>query len=247
MNAWDALAEELRRWQLAGRVASLWWRDDDACAEGPRLRRLRHLSRSQQIPLVLAVIPGALQPSLEAGLFEGGHFSLWQHGVDHHNLAPAGERKCEFPRQREARALMADLARGRQRLEDRFGTLFQPILVPPWNRIAPSWLVRLPEAGLQGLSTLGPRQPLPVPLVNVHVDLINWREGRRFAGEVQVLEGLCAHLRARRLGQVDAEEPSGLMTHHGVQDEACWGFLERLLPWLSDQPAVRWVSGPELF
>ena len=37
---WDGLAEELSVWQAHGRVATFWWRDDDAAAASPSQNRV---------------------------------------------------------------------------------------------------------------------------------------------------------------------------------------------------------------
>ncbi len=54
---WQPLAEELDRWNHAGRIASFWLRDDDAVEPTARLDRLLGLTRTFAIPAVLAVIP----------------------------------------------------------------------------------------------------------------------------------------------------------------------------------------------
>ena len=36
-QAWLGVESELGHWQRAGRVATLWWRDDDAAAPTPAL------------------------------------------------------------------------------------------------------------------------------------------------------------------------------------------------------------------
>ena len=41
---WPDLAVELDRWEEAGRIARLWWRDDDAVASTPRLDRLLQIA-----------------------------------------------------------------------------------------------------------------------------------------------------------------------------------------------------------
>jgi hypothetical protein len=81
--------------------------------------------------------------------------------------------------------------------------------------------------------------------INVHIDIIDWR-ARRFAGTEQVLNRIIANLEARRLGQIDASEPCGLMTHHLDHDPACWAFLEQLTRTLSATQQVSWIEGPSL-
>src|SRR6185436_3071370 len=127
---------------------------------------------------------------------------------------------------------IAELVEGRTSLERHFGRRFAPMLVPPWNRIDPGVIERLPEAGLRGLSTFGPRaQSNPVPgLVqcNTHVDLIAWRREREFIGVDAAIDRLVLHLAARRAGAVDPSEPTGVLTHHLDLPAAAWGFLADL-------------------
>ena len=57
----------------------------------------------------------------------------------------------------------------------------------------------------------------------------------------------CEHLRARRLGAVCADEPTGILTHHLVQDEATDAFLDRLIAVSVAHPAVLWLDAGEIF
>ena len=52
----------------------------------------------------------------------------------------------------------SELARGRDTLRRSFGERFAAVLVPPWNRIGDAIVARLPDIGLRGLSTFGPRK-----------------------------------------------------------------------------------------
>jgi hypothetical protein len=63
---WCDLVDELDRWEEAGRVAQLWWRDDDAVAPTPALDRL--LDVAAGIPLSLAVIPAEMVRELATAL-----------------------------------------------------------------------------------------------------------------------------------------------------------------------------------
>jgi hypothetical protein len=137
-----------------------------------------------------------------------------------------------------------------------FGARALPVLVPPWNRIAPPVVAALPALGLAGLSTYGPRAaaaPMPgLRLVNCHADIMRWAAPRGFLGETAALGLLCSHLRARRAGQtegrnLDATEPTGLLTHHLAHDEAAWRFLARLLPLLARHPAARLLATAQVF
>jgi hypothetical protein len=54
------------------------------------------------------------------------------------------------------------------------------------------------------------------------------------------------HLLARREGQVDPTEPTGLLTHHHDLDSAGWAFLEALLSRLVTHPAAAFPPLPSL-
>jgi len=251
MSGWHDLAAELACWQSAGRPATLWWRDDDATTPTPALARLLELASRHDVPLALAVIPDAATPALAAAVDELPWVTLLQHGCRHRNHAPAGEKKAEFGPHRPLPALLADLGAGQARLAELFGARPLPVFVPPWNRIAEQLVAALPPAGVRGLSRYRPRvaaRPVAgLVEANCHVDPIDWRGDRGFAGEAAVLTALVDHLRARRHGEVDAGEPTGLLTHHADCDGDGWRFLEKLLDFLAKQDACYWLSGADVF
>jgi hypothetical protein len=250
---WHDLDEELDRWAHMNRAPTLWWRDDDAVTATPALDRL--LALADGTPLALAAIPATASPALAAvvaGPAAGGTVSVLQHGWAHANHAPAGSRKIELGTHRPTGAVLAELAAGSARLWDLCGTAFRAVLTPPWNRIADAVAARLGDVGFRGLSTLGPRraaEPAPgVVQVNVHADLIDWRQGRRFVGTGPALGRLVAHLAARRTGAADPAEPTGILTHHLVQDEATDHFIARLLAATrAHAAAARWITVDEAF
>ncbi len=250
VSGWQALELELAAWQAAGRCAGLWWRDDDAVAATPALARLLAVARRDHVPLALAVVPLLAEDGL-AKAIAGAPVTPIQHGLAHANHAPAGARSAELAAGRPREDNLRDLARGRRRMAALFGANTLPVLVPPWNRIDAALLPHLPGLGFCGLSTFGARThafAAPGLLeVNTHLDIIDWRGGRGFVGEGKALGELTAHLRARRSGEVDADEPSGLLSHHLAHDAAAWGFLEELVARASAHPAVRWLAVREIF
>ncbi len=248
-SGWAGLEAELDIWQSAGRTASFWWRDDDAIDATPALDRM--LALAEDIPIALAVIPGRAEAGLTERLAPVFSATVLQHGWRHVNHAPAGERKSELGTHRPLGDRLEELRLGRERLASLFGSRALGVLVPPWNRIAPDLLPRLPEIGIGGLSVNGARPAVPAATglrqVNVHVDLIDWHGSRGFVGEARALGLVLRHLRDQFLGQVDPEEPTGILTHHLVQDAATEAFLLRLIGILRRHPAARFVPVPELF
>ena len=239
MSSWDDLARECAAWGESGRLATWWWRDDDAVQPTAALEELLRVAHG---PIALAVIPAGLQPDLAPRLRQSREVAVLQHGFAHRNETPAGGRKSEFPDERDLGAVENDLTAGLRKLSESFGAQFLPVLTPPWNRIGGRAVAILQSIGFIGLSRYLPR-PAPqvdgLNLVNTHVDVIDWRGNRGFLGEAAALDLFVGHLRARRAGKVDADEPTGVLSHHLVHDPATWRFLEKLRDFLANQAATR--------
>jgi hypothetical protein len=244
---WSDLLGELDRWGDAGRLATFWWRDDDAEAMTPQLGRL--LALAGPAPLALAAIPARASPDLAAALDRYPHVVLLQHGWNHANHARTG-KKSEFPAGRPSAEIARDLAAGRDRLKAMFGTRAVPVLVPPWNRVAPEFASLLRAAGFAALSVMAPRQgtlaEAGLKAIDVHVDLVAWKRGRGFIGSGAALGGLVAELRARRLARNAAMAPIGILTHHLVMDDAAADFLGELREAVEAHRAARWADIREL-
>ncbi|MBI3375798.1 MAG: polysaccharide deacetylase family protein [Betaproteobacteria bacterium] len=248
-EAWRAFDVEIARWRDAGRDVEFWWRDDDATRPAPELERLLELCATSGVPLALAAVPEDAVPELFACL--GGGVTVLQHGVDHINRATEGEKKTEFSESEPVDSAVARLSSGRVRLEMLAGTRAIPVLAPPWNRLHAALVRRLGAAGLRGLSTYGARTALTaapgIVRFNAHVDIIAWRSGRGFLGDEQALGLAVQHLAARRGGAIDADEPTGWLTHHASHDAAAWAFLARLFDVTRRTAGVRWRRADELF
>jgi hypothetical protein len=245
----EALWAELDRWAAADRIATFWWRDDDAVAPSAALDRL--LAAADATPLALAVVPMRADPALAQRLAaSGGAVAVLQHGYAHANRAPASAKKAEFTADRDAEAMAAEVRAGRDRLAEMFAPWFVPIFVPPWNRSPTHLTDRLGVIGHRAISTHGPRPArLAAPRllqVNTHVDPIDWRGTRRFVGLGRLVEALVAHLAARRLGTADAMEPTGLLTHHLDHPAEDITMIGRLAGDIAAHPAARWLAAPEL-
>src|SRR5215469_5097326 len=247
---WAGLLDELDRWETAERTAALWWRDDDAVVPSPGLDRL--VAIAKEIPIALAVIPADARPDLAIWLSQSRpSLAVLQHGWRHSNYSAAGEKKSEFPSARSASEVSFELSAGRARLVQLFGRRALPVLVPPWNRIDHGFLPLLCDCGIRAISQVKPRRTLsPRPgviEVNVHVDLVAWAGDRGFIGEEAALDGIIGHLRGRRLGRVCRDEPTGILTHHLVQDDATDAFLRRIIALTRAHPAARWLDATEVF
>lgn len=246
---WDRLARELDAWGEAARTATFWWRDDDATEPAPELDAL--LDTAGEVPVALAVVPHGASEALPARLANHAKVAVLQHGYAHANHAPDGEKKIELGPHRRADHVIAELATGQDRLDRLFGARFLPVMVPPWNRIAPFLVPMLPEMKYRGLSTFAPRtraQPVAgLHQVNTHVDLIDWRGGRGFIGEDVAISAAIRHLADRREGRADPDEATGILTHHLVQDAESWTFVARLLAAVDTHPGAALLSAGALF
>lgn len=262
MTDWPALQRELEAWRACGRSATFWWRDDDATDCTPALERLLDLAGRRGVPLNLAVIPAHATKALAARLADAATpVAVLQHGFDHANHAPDGEKSVELGPHRPSVAISQELARGRAMLKATFGERAAPVLVPPWNRVAERFVPELPGLGFRGLSThtarTAARPAKGLVVCNTHLDVMRWRPKREFLGENEALDLLIGHLKARRratagpaaadLAGADPQEPSGLLTHHLDMDEAAWSFVGRLLSVLGAHAAARWLTADEAF
>ena len=247
---WDDLTRELDLWADSGRIATLWWRDDDAVEPTRALERLFDLADASGVEIGLAVIPANAREALAAALDGRSHVAILQHGYRHRNHAPKGTPAVECGGARSVDTVLTEMRAGRARMQELFAARAEPILAAPWNRIDPPVLVRLGEAGFAGASAMGARALMAgangLVVVNAHLDPLNWKE-RRFAGLAKALSGLTSELRDRRTGATEADEPLGLLTHHLDHDAETWSFVERLLEVTAAHPAVRWIGARGLF
>jgi hypothetical protein len=230
-----------RRLRHCTRPVRIWWRDDDAGATHPGLDRLLGIARHRGVPLALAVVPGWLDGTTQGLLAGHPRATIWQHGWQHRDHAEQGSRKIELGGRVDAAELARNLARGRKILEDSFGSQFQPVMVPPWNRIAPEIERLLPDLGYAALSTIathhrgGESGASALPRLDVDLDLIRWGDRPGSLPLPEIAERLAALL--------DRAGPPriGLMTHHRVMSEAAFTELETLLSFLIAHPLVRLV------
>jgi len=244
MTPWENLDRELDAWHANRRTAKFWWRDDDAVEPTPALDHMLDIAQTYQAPLALAVIPGKVQPELASQLSARPNVSVLQHGFSHNNYAATGEKKAELCSHRPLEVVMHELSIGRRILDIFKNTC--PVLVPPWNRIDPGILKELACLGFKGVSTFTPRKSpfagLNLGRVNAHIDIIDWKFSRGFVGEDSALIQAISHLKAKRLGEIDAREPTGLLSHHLVHDEACWAFINTFLAHIKSHEAAQMLS-----
>ncbi len=248
MTTWHDLQTELDTWLEIDRVATLWWRDDDAVDVTPALEAMTARATSYDIPVALAVIPAYASPELAKLTRRQALTTVLQHGLTHTNHEPPSHKKAELADHRPTREVLQDITEGARLLASVMPQAL-PVLVPPWNRIAASVTCQLSTIGIQGLSTFQPREESPSALIvaNTHVDIVNWRGTRGFTGVAATLTQMILHLSARRKKTVDPVEPTGILTHHLIHDDECWQFLDDLFTLTRNHPAVQWLSAHEIF
>ncbi|PDV86834.1 polysaccharide deacetylase [Rhizobium sp. H4] len=243
-TSWEPLRRELDRWQAAGRAARFWLRDDDAVEPTPDLETLLALTGRYDIPSTLAVIPALTGEALAARLAEEASVAVAVHGWSHTNHAGRERKKQELGSERPADVVLAELRDGFRLLQRLHPARFVPILVPPWNRIDAALIPALPDLGFAALSVYGrAKRNGPMPLLNTHVDIIDWHGTRGGRSEEELVAELVAELGDRFAG---SDEPIGVLTHHLVHDAAAWDFLSALFEQTGRHPAVRWSPAPAL-
>ncbi len=270
-NARAALDTELSAWAAEGRTASLWWRDDDAAAGNAALTQLLELAGKFSAPLALAVVPRLADASLLRVIGQAQNVTPIVHGYAHINHAPPAWKQAEFGAHRDSAVMRAELGDGLSILHEMFGGKLFPVLVPPWNRLDGDLTAHLPQLGYCGVSAFRPapnRMPASgLVQTNCHIDAIDWRALRALRPADAVLEELTTMLRIRRLypqippGTLvlgkplppgfDPDEPTGILTHHLVQEADAWEFLSQLLraiaPHCRPGGGARWLSCAEAF
>jgi hypothetical protein len=248
---WPDLIRELDQWAKSGRTATFWWRDDDAIAPTPLLDVL--LGVASPLPISLAVIPGLVEPILADRLTHEPQIAILQHGwrhIDHVARLRLKGDPSEYPKQRATSEVARELRTGRQRLKGLFGDRALPVFVPPFHGFHEGFLPLLASNGLRAISRNHARTAKSlagVMQVNTHVELIRWSDPPSFNGTAAALARLIAHLKARREGDADIEEPTGILTHHLVQDAESYAFIKELIVVTLAHPAIRWLDGHEIF
>lgn len=233
----DELEQELQNWRAAGKQPQVWWRDDDAMSLTPQLERLTQLTGESGVDVLLAVIPAHADQALATYVGQHGNLQPCVHGWSHTNHAPSGEKKCELGTHRAMDVVLAEIARGRQRLAALFGPRLAPVLVPPWNRMRDDLAPHLADIGIKAFSTFAHNRSYPEIQANSHVDVMDWKVPGGAVGKAP--DRLQTEL-ATALGvsRANGYYPIGVLTHHLVHDEVAWSSLSAILA----HSDLTWVS-----
>lgn len=232
------LIEALDKLASKGEHVDLWLRDDDCIEPTEALDAFLGAAAHYAIPTMLAVIPAYTDEALAKRLQDEPDVLVTVHGWSHENHASPGGKKRELGLDRPVEVVEKELRQGLQKLTALHEQRFMPMLVPPWNRIDPAVTELLPRLGYNSLSTFGPEKPAAVPMLNTHVDVIDWH-GTRGGRDPDLLFAETAAL-CRSGGAI------GVLTHHLVHDDVVAGFLKRLFSLTAPHPGCRWRSAADI-
>lgn len=218
---------------------TFFFRNDDVGWEDTRLFELLDLFAEFNLPLDLAVIPTAVSPRTAAHLQtllaqNPGKLSIHQHGYAHLNHEQSG-RKCEFGETRARVFQLADIEAGKNRLNDLFGPMLEPIFTPPWNRCSADTAACLRDAGFMLLSrdTTAPQLNTD-ELAELPVS-IDWFAKRKHVRLTREEIGTSFSTAASGSSRV------GVMLHHALMDEEERARLGELLQLISTHSQARCV------
>ena len=122
--------------------------------------------------------------------------------------------------------------------------------MPPWNRISEGVIPNLLDFGFSGFSAFG-RKSLKVhepnlKWFNTHIDVIDWRNTRRFIGGESMTLQITNNLKRQRRTN-ETSEPFGILTHHLNMIESDWEEFRNIFTILKNSNSVRCVDPLELF
>ncbi len=216
----------------------IFFRADDVAVPGENCRRMIELFVRHRVPLHLAVTPAWLTRSRWATLKEwAGEDGLWcwhQHGWRHVSHQKAG-KKGEFGTDRTMAEKVADIMKGRARLESLMGDDFQPLFTPPWNRFDFETGKALKELGFKAVSRSEgelKKVALPdaLPDIFINVDLHTRGEIDPAQGWDALMEEFGAAARSGRIG---------VMIHHQRMNDEAFDFLDACLSMVAGAKRLR--------
>ncbi len=251
-DALNILIRELDAWSALDATAELWWRDDDASEPCVELDHLFRLSAVHAVPCGLAAVPARTGEALRKDVSGQPHIWVLQHGWAHINYATGDKGAWELGLHRPKSVVLDELREGMLKFTQLFKGRFLPVLVPPWNRMDPELLFYLPVMGYKGISASYEHDrsapPADLRVADVHCDLLSWKHKPAvFARAEKCVKRIISHLHDKRTGATDPNEPTGVLSHHLVMDDAAWAFMDSLLSLVNAHPAAVWVSPADIW
>ncbi|MEN8200807.1 MAG: polysaccharide deacetylase family protein [Thermodesulfobacteriota bacterium] len=224
--------------------AQIFFRADDIGVPSRQFSQLIQLFQQHKIPLCLAVVPAWLTHSRFETLSElsGKDSSLWcwhQHGWRHRNHEQVG-KKQEFGPGRPPEEQLADLQKGKDRLQLIMGDTFAPFFTPPWNRCSLETLQGLKNLKFRAVSrslNATPPAPTNLPDLQVNIDLHTRKEVDPTACLTDLLT---------ELEQGIASSTGGVMIHHQRMNQSAVEFLGLLLDLVANNRHIHLVRFQDL-
>jgi hypothetical protein len=253
VTALDGLREEVSRSIDEGVDVALWWRDDDLITHSANFDALVGLSARTSIPLLIAIIPGLVDASLDIHATDPTLAFFCQHGWQHRNHEPGSGPKSEFGPSRVIAEVRDEVIAGRGMLERLLGNRLLPAFVPPWNAFDPRHGEVLVECGIIGLSTYTMRASTHfrpgIRMVNTHLDVLRWdaEGGPVPLASDDLLARLTDLIVQQRLAGAGEPETIGLLTHHRAMRPDTWPAIEALFEDLRGVEGIKWRSPRDLF
>ena len=246
--SWKKLSDELKKWEGINRTPIFWLRDDDITKGNSNIFRLINLCESNDTSLYLAAIPAEIDLKLVNKIKDYSKVYFFQHGYTHRNHSPGKISKSEFSSIREIDTMNSEIQKGFKILSDCCGEKFLPVFVPPWNRMTEKLFPFLPKLGLKAYS--GKKTSFTkikeIFIRDAHVDIINWKNNRKFIGEIIAIKEIVNQLVSTRKNQSVTTMPTCILTHHKVMGDDSFLFLETLIKKSKELGAI-WGSPEEIF
>ncbi len=221
--------------------AKIFFRADDIGVPGEQFSKLIQSFTANKLPLCLAVVPTWLTENrlatLQQDTDKGSTQWCWhQHGWRHRNYETEG-KKQEFGSGRSPAAQVADLRKGKNRLEQILDDDFSLYFTPPWNRCSRDTLEGLQRLGFKAVSrsqNAKPTAPENFPDIQVNIDL----HTRKETNQKKCMQDLLTEIT-----QGIASGTGGIMIHHQRMNQAAFDFLALFLQIVASNPKLR----PTLF
>ncbi len=240
---WAELTEFLKQQDT---IPQIWWRDDDAVKDSDALQDFLHALSAA--PLLLAVIADKYDASLIKAVQQQPQIKIAQHGFCHINHSKANDKKSEYPTHRSLNKALAEFQIGKTKLSKDFADQFIPVFVPPWNRLDKAFLPLLLKAGFNGISMYGNKNENEngngngngnvVNRYDSHIDVINWKEQKKFIGTQNFILSL-KHAITNNIN------PIGILTHHKIHNAETNRFLLDFTKFLTDnQNLIKIIHPP---
>ncbi|OEU65281.1 MAG: DUF2334 domain-containing protein [Desulfovibrio sp. S3730MH75] len=229
---WEKLSE-----LIPEEGCDVFFRADDIGYPGKQFSAMIEVFQKNKVPLALAVVPTWVNQTRVQQLHEtlGPDMSLWclhQHGYKHTNQEKVG-KKYEFGPSRDNKKVLAELTKGKLKLNKLLGNDMCPIFTPPWNRCTEETMTTLIELGFIAISRSINVAPFPLkglPDLPINIDLHTIKEKNPKAGILNLM---------KQIENAVQSDYAGFMLHHQRMNKTAVRFLDFLLARIAETPSLR--------